>query len=87
MSSASTIDTTWHHIVVTRSGKIGKIYIDGKLDNTQKLHHSWNPAPDTETIIGGTCWGYFDGIIDELKVYNRVLSAEEINASYEMGQK
>ncbi|MFP6886290.1 MAG: LamG-like jellyroll fold domain-containing protein, partial [Opitutales bacterium] len=30
--------------------------------------------------------GYFDGLIDDVRIYNRALSAAEVQALYQLGQ-
>ena len=87
-SSATAItDTNWHHIVLTKDGTTYKFYIDGTLDNT--VTNSNSPiANDRNLGIGaeppGTTWP-FNGIIDEVRVYPRVLNASEISERYNAG--
>ena len=78
----------WYHIaasgIVGQSGQ-GKIYING-VDVTS------DPGGIPPSVTGGSftigAYGsgsgeFFNGIIDEVKVYNRALPAEEIKAHYE----
>ena|GEM_PF-4591467 len=73
-------DNQWHHIVYTKSGDNVKVYVDGEvdamgfLDSLSLRNSSW------PVRIG---WGYHTttytrGIIDEVAIYNRGLSPEEI---------
>jgi len=75
--------TAWHHIVVTRSDGNGSIYIDGDLktsgtftmsssDNTVPLKMGYDPN-----------WGDYNGLIDEIRIYNRALSSDEVKAIYD----
>jgi hypothetical protein len=78
------MDTDWHHLAVTKSGSAVVFYIDGMA----------YPAPAYEQIfefssgasIGGKNAGKwadtFAGLIDEVGIYNRPLSASEIQAIY-----
>lgn len=71
----------WYSIVVTYDKDGGKnnkkIYIDGKLDVAFTVTGSMDPPTSNFNI--GNCWGgYFEGIIDEVKIYNRALSQQEI---------
>ncbi len=72
---------TWHHIVMTSNGST----INGYLDN---ILMTGNTVANTsfsngKTNIGsGPVSGYFPGVIDDVKVYNRVLSTAEITALY-----
>ncbi len=70
---------TWSHIAATYDGSSVKLYVNGSLVNSQ----SWSgqmPVSSSPLRIGGdSVWGeYFKGTIDEVRVYNRALSAAEI---------
>ena len=78
----SFISDTWTHITVTYSGSTVKVYKDGQLTETGSL--SGNPITGT-FYIGGTDiygGGYWDGLIDEVAVFNRALSDSEIQEMY-----
>ena len=70
----------WNHVVATYDISTGerRIYLNGKLIGTD-----YPTAPDTASsalYIGSRC-GYiefFDGIIDEVRIYKRALTPEEI---------
>jgi len=77
----------WHHIVTTKSGTTGKIYFDGneKASGTLSIttHVGTQPLQigtyNTRTISS------FNGLIDEVCIYNRALNAEKIKTHYEHG--
>jgi len=80
--SVSTInlDGTWYHIAFTWEKSTGKvrIYINGNLD--VERNGITNSLQSTGKLwIGGagTAWSTY-GIIDEVKIYNRALTADEI---------
>jgi len=81
LSSATTITTnTWAQIVVTWDGTTKKIFINGVQDpNTQAVSA---PIDSTtgKVVIGAyaTAVYPFNGFIDEVRIYNRALSAAEI---------
>jgi len=86
-SSGVTFDNDWHHLVAVATDSEVKIYMDGK-----KLATSGALAPIISTNInvkiGG--WGlsgnyYLNGKIDEVKIYNRALSEEEVRYHYNHG--
>jgi hypothetical protein len=69
----------WHHVALTRSvGGAVAFYYDGAADGTTSGTAS-SPATGTKTI-GTRLEGptYFPGILDDVRVYNRVLSAGEV---------
>ena len=74
-------DGQWHHVAATfdNETKEMKIYIDGELDNSRMLSMSTIFTTGNDFHIG-TMNGernYF-GALDELSVYNRALSQQEI---------
>jgi len=81
-------DGQWHHVVGTASIITDEIhmYLDGSLNDG-----STDPIGDVTSFsctnnlrIGRRSDGsdYFNGTIDEVRIWNRTLSWEEINASY-----
>lgn len=79
--------TTWYHVVVTYSsdGSIST-YINGVLEatSTVNLSSSVSSQPFKIASIGNTSL-YYDGKIDDIGVWNRVLTAEEITNIYYEG--
>ena len=76
--SAATGD--WCHVAVTLSGGMARIYIDGQLDNSGYVgSHRIN---DLDQVIGATYtpWYFFNGKIDDLRIYNHALSEQEITS-------
>lgn len=92
MGSAKINDNLWHSIVITRASSEVKLYIDSQFDFV------WESAPTGELTVEtsglwlggdqdcvGGCWQtsqQYAGIMDDLSVYNRVLSESEINELY-----
>jgi len=79
---------TWYHAaVVTNDG----IYVNGvkiasgsiNIDSVTKGSHPLRIARSTYTVPA--YYYYFPGIIDEVRIYNRALTADEIKAIYERG--
>jgi len=85
-------DNEWHHIVGTYSEGGGadnvNIYIDGDLETTSTSTGIINSNTEPfhigrDTYSGGS---FFDGSIDEVKIYNRALSEPEILKNYKHGK-
>jgi len=79
---------TWHHVALTRSGSTGNwnyvIYLDGVVDGS--VNTSDNPSSQQGVAIGRfgkDSSGYFSGKIDEVAVWNSVLSSCDIKGIYE----
>jgi hypothetical protein len=85
-TTATTInDGKWHHVVFTTSASAQTIYLDGAQSGTATETLS---APNSVVRIGrqqGGSTGYFNGSMDDARVYNRVLSASEVKQLYNLG--
>jgi hypothetical protein len=73
----------WHHIVMTYDLTNIKLYIDGLLSATQPYTDAMNTFGNSGISIGESnqangYWTYTDGKIDDIAMYNRALSDEEI---------
>lgn len=86
-STKNYFDGDWHHIVATYDANGGsnnmRIYIDGELDNSITKTGTISTS-DYNLRIGhfeGSGY-YLKGTIDDVRIYNRALSPEEIIASY-----
>jgi len=71
---------TWYHIVGTYDGSYQRLYFNGKEDANSPLEWSGDFACDDLLYIGDyPSWNIpAKGVIDEVKVYDRDLSAEEV---------
>jgi hypothetical protein len=81
----------WHHIVVTynKSTSTAKIYVDNILKLTQPgLTYNFQNS-DTKLYIAGSPVAagdeYFKGALDDIRLYNRELTASEISSLYNEG--
>ncbi|MDX2024225.1 MAG: LamG-like jellyroll fold domain-containing protein [Deltaproteobacteria bacterium] len=75
---------TWHHLAVTWDGSTGQIkaYIDGVLDGTSTASAGSIAASSGVLTIGAndpTGGNKFQGAVDDVRLYNTVLSASEIS--------
>jgi hypothetical protein len=76
----------WYYIVVTISGTSKKIYINGVLDNSG-TGTAITSAPVELTVgskknSGGSYFEFFNGQMDDIRMYNRALSASEVQKLY-----
>ena len=72
----------WYHVVGTYDGSEMRLYVNGELKDTKSVSGSiiTNDAP---VSIGRLpAYDYWNGTIDEVRIYNRALSAEEISDLY-----
>ncbi|MHC1703733.1 MAG: FISUMP domain-containing protein [Tenuifilaceae bacterium] len=87
----------WTQWVITTSNSGTKMYVDGVLILSDPLFISNTVAYLTDFAIGvgvdpnGVApyidgnMGYFDGYLDDIRIYNRALSSTEIDALYHEG--
>ena len=84
-STSNLDDSKWHYIVGTNStdGTCNNnnliLYVDGVQQGTSVSNTTTNNDPQ------GINSSYFPGMIDEVRVYNRALSATEIGDLYRAG--
>jgi hypothetical protein len=75
-------DLQWHHVAYTRIGGIGSLYINGVLEGTHDA--SFNLSADNRWSIaqewdaGPTAGDFLDGTVDDVRIYDRGLTAEEL---------
>ncbi len=67
----------WHHIVLTHDGSVWRLYKDGVLTGSYTGGRAWQQYA-ANIYFGDGYHGYWNGLIDEVAIYNRALSAEEI---------
>jgi beta-galactosidase len=76
----SSFNGTWHHVAGTYDGSELKVYVDGLLRGTTA--HTGAIATSTYAVSMGRnsqqTTRYYEGLIDEVRIYNRALSASEI---------
>jgi hypothetical protein len=95
-SASATIDTNWHHIAAawstssaTTGGDGYDIYLDGvKVGNAAGTSTPSSPYTLSSTFsIGMRANGiyYFNGLIDEVAIFNSALSASDVTSIYNSG--
>ncbi|MDP1802621.1 MAG: LamG-like jellyroll fold domain-containing protein [Bacteroidota bacterium] len=77
---------TWYHVLATVDNTSIKIYVNGVLENTVPSTFSFNYEAGKNVVLGGSNEpGFnlpFNGSMDNMRFYNRVLNASEVNALY-----
>jgi hypothetical protein len=70
---------TWTHVAVTYDGTTLRVFINGTQAGSAAVAGSIAASTGALRIGGNSVWGeYFNGLIDEVRIYNRALSAAEI---------
>lgn len=80
----------WTHVTYTWDGTTSKFYADGELVNSKTAADpSINQDRSNQVMIGGNIyvWGdsYFNGFLDEVRVYPYVISEDQIKQDYNRG--
>ncbi|MDA0168656.1 Ig-like domain-containing protein [Solirubrobacter taibaiensis] len=70
---------TWSHLAVTYDGSSLKLYVNGTLSSQRAVTGTIDSSTLPLRIGGNNVWGeYFRGVLDEIRVYRRALSAAEL---------
>lgn len=80
---------SWSLITGTYNGTKASLYINGILVGTGSATSGLTPAGSSNLIIGkksDSASNYFPGLIDDVRIYNRALSAAQIAAMYSGGK-
>jgi hypothetical protein len=81
---------TWHYVTAIYDNKEMKIYLNGQLHEERHFEqNTGDTEPDKHFVMGARSWdytidGYSNCTIDEVAIYNRALSDEEIQANMYM---
>jgi len=71
-------DNNWHHIACTYDGSTMSIYVDGVLDNSIAITGTINTGIDNVYLGCRDNNQFFQGSMDEFRIWNRALCAVEI---------
>jgi len=87
ISPSSPTPDLWYHVAMTcdfNTDKIVRFYVNGILNCTSTAVGTAIRSGHTTIDVGGRTpnASYFKGIIDEVKIYNRALTEEEIRKPY-----
>jgi hypothetical protein len=90
-SSNAYTDTAWHFYAVTYTFGAGgsiKVYRDGvPISGTWTVGTgNGSPPTDTETLCIGSSQEYWDGSLDDVRIYNRALTSYEVYDQYAAGR-
>jgi len=71
----------WHMVAATKDSTGHKIYLDGEFRNSDTNTNDDNYATSRMISIGAMGWNndeYFRGTIDDVRIYNKALTLDEI---------
>lgn len=84
----------WTFLAVTHDGKTVRFYVNGDMFEEIPYHSAREAVAGNKLFIGdvptfgGKTFGYaaFNGVIDEMAIFKKVLTADEIHGMYEAGK-
>jgi len=82
-STEPVMKDSWVHLVTTFSTNTVSYYLNGQPNGDTPTSVTFTPG--TKRIGSRIGSGFFKGAIDDLRIYNKVLSANEVNVMYSTG--
>ena len=81
--------STWHHVVATYDGMVGRLYLDGRRVGESAieapLHMADTLLIGSREVIGEREARWYRGEIDEVAVYSHALEAQTIRRHHDVG--
>ena len=86
LTTGTVNDGKWHHMVATyaTSGTM-QVFVDGVLNNSMTGPAGTHGAPTSLRfggILSGTTSGYYNGLLDQVQIYNYLLSGSDVVYMY-----
>ena len=85
VSSNELTTDSWNHVVCQKSGSIYQVWLNGTLNSSEEIYILNNIQNNHNFYIAGdgTDKNYFSGSLDEIRIYDKSLSSDEINNLYD----
>jgi hypothetical protein len=82
LGAAALAGGTWVHIATTYDGTTQRFFVNGVEQSNAAVAGPIDTGAGALRIGGNDVWAgeYYNGLIDEVRIYNRALTAAEINA-------
>lgn len=77
------ITNRWIHVVGSKNGTTASLYLDGQLASST-INTNLGSVSNTHPLefAAPEFWGYFHGNLDNVRIYSRALTANEVTALY-----
>lgn len=94
-SNKSVKDGKWHHVAAVYNGTDNKVFLDGaNIGNITMDQDNYSNVYNYQLGTGATAgrkggvggWHSFKGEIDEFSIYDKALSADEVDAIFQAGE-
>jgi hypothetical protein len=85
----SILDGMWHHCAASFDGEWMRVYLDGRQIGSLPRPGKIAVSPEVPAYIGSSSGGgeFFQGMLDDLRIYDRSLGPEEISGLYQKGNE
>ena len=87
LPSAVIWDNDWHHMALAYDGSTQKFYVDGGLKDSNTACAGKIDITTAELKIGTGNVGFYTGFIDEVAIFNVILSEDDIKTIIAKGLK
>jgi hypothetical protein len=87
-SGANLLPNTWYHVAATADGTTKSIYLNAQLLTNNPAPAPYTPNSNPVEVGRASNFGsgyFFNGLIDEISIYNRALTQDELQAIYNAG--
>jgi hypothetical protein len=83
-------DNQWHHVYLTYDGAKMKLYVEGQMKDSHTVAGPIDSAPvlnigHSNATDNDGAGNFFEGRLDDIQIYNRALTADEIRQKYKNG--
>ena len=88
VSTPNLVKDTWYHVVFTHNSTNSSLYLDGVLVDTNTAVDTTGESSGGFNAIGKfplSTVGFMKGNIDDVRIWNRTLNADEVAELYELG--
>jgi len=83
-STTATDVGVWYHIAGVIRGGIAYLYINGNLESSDLVPGTPYTSTDLVTLAYSGAYTRYNGVLDDVRIYNRGLSGDEIASLYGM---
>jgi hypothetical protein len=82
IASSSVAQTNWVSLTAVWDGatRLPKLYVNGNLEATGTATTSWPSSATGSMHLGSSSSSKFDGVLDRVQVFQRALTAAEVQA-------
>jgi len=86
-STTTAVTGVWYHVAVVKNSDSFAIYVNGVLEDIRNAVPSFRDTNSTALRIGSYVLqgAFLDGLVDEVEIFNRALSASEIAEIFNAG--